>query len=193
LQCYDPTLFFLATAGLNLFSDIVILLLPIPMLLGLRVPRKQRIAVVGIFSIGLMAIVASAVRVHVMRLWAISPINSTRYGNSLLLWGQVEANSGIISASVPFLRLLFRRGDEGTNRGLRRVQEIKPPKLSKSDGSHELELDEITLVHGERDLEAGNGGKGHDEKASLQVTTGKKDKGGDDLGNMKPMSPRMLA
>jgi hypothetical protein len=193
VQCYDATLFFLATAGLNLFSDIVILLLPIPMLLGLRVPRKQRIAVVGIFSIGLMAIVASAVRVHVMRLWAISPTNSTKYGNSLLLWGQVEANSGIISASVPFLRLLFRRGDEGTNRGLRRVREIQPPKLSKSDASHELELDEITLVQGERDLEAGNGAKGHDEKASLQVTTGKKDMGGDDLGNMKPTSPRMLA
>jgi hypothetical protein len=192
VDCYDPTLFFLATAGLNLFSDIVILLLPIPMLLGLQVPRRQRIAVAGIFSIGLMAIVASAVRVHVMRMWAISPVNSTKYGNSLLLWGQVEANSGIISASVPFMRLLFRRGKEGTNRGLRRVQEIQPPKLSKSDNSHDMELDEMTLVHGEPDLEAGSGGKRLDEKSSLTVTTGKKNTEGDDLDNLKPTSPRML-
>ena len=192
VECYDPTLFFLATAGLNLFSDIVILLLPIPMLLGLQVPRRQRVAVIGIFSIGLMAIIASAVRVHVMRMWAISPVNSTIYGNSLLLWGQVEANSGIISASVPFMRLLFRRGNEGTNRGLRRVQEIQPPKPFKSDKSHDVELDEMTLVHGEQDLESGNGGKGHNEKSSLNVTTARKHTGGDDLDDLKPTSPRML-
>jgi hypothetical protein len=36
-----------------------------------------------------------------------SPSNSARYGTDMLLWGQVESNSGIISASVPFLRMLF--------------------------------------------------------------------------------------
>jgi hypothetical protein len=158
VKCYDPTYFFLISAGFNLFSDIIILLLPIPMLLGLRVPKRQRVAVVGIFSIGIMAIVASAVRLHVMRLWAVSPINSAIYGNNLLLWGQVETNSGIISASVPFLRLLFRSKERG-NHITRKVLEIEQPKPTKSnDKPRDMELDEITLVQGEEkdvDLEAG--------------------------------------
>jgi hypothetical protein len=68
----------------------------------------KRLALIGVFSVGIMAITASSVRMWVMMLWAESPYNSARFGNDLLVWGQVETNSGIISASIPFLRLLFR-------------------------------------------------------------------------------------
>jgi hypothetical protein len=47
----------------------------------------------------------------------------------MLLWGQVETNSGIISASVPFVRMLFcsRRKDE------RAVPERKVPASPPQD------------------------------------------------------------
>ncbi|KAF2275614.1 uncharacterized protein EI97DRAFT_360239, partial [Westerdykella ornata] len=107
-KCFEPTRLWAATAAVNLFSDVVILLLPIPTLLSLRVPMNKRLALIGIFSIGIMAVAASCVRLWVMALWAESPYNSARFGADLLLWGQVETNSGIVSASVPFLRLVFR-------------------------------------------------------------------------------------
>ncbi|CAA9961687.1 hypothetical protein PTMSG1_05064 [Pyrenophora teres f. maculata] len=107
-KCYDPVKLWAFSAAANLLSDVIILLLPLPALLSLRIPMSKRLALIGVFSVGLLAIVASSVRVWVMALWAESPWNSARYGNDLLLWGQVETNSGIISASVPFLRLLFR-------------------------------------------------------------------------------------
>lgn len=121
--CFDPTKLLIFCGAANLFTDIVILLLPIPIALGLRIPMSKRLALIGIFSVGLVAIIASSVRMYFMMLWAQSAYNSARYGDDLLLWGQVEINAGIISASVPFLRLLF------TERGEVQEQAVAPPRV----------------------------------------------------------------
>jgi hypothetical protein len=138
LKCFEPTKLWAATAAVNLFSDVVILLLPVPTLLGLRVPINKRLALIGIFSIGIMAIVASCVRMWVMALWAESPQNSAQFGADLLLWGQVETNSGIISASVPFLRLIFRGRRTNTREHSTERKIISPPKpLVPEDGGED--------------------------------------------------------
>ncbi|PVH91383.1 hypothetical protein DM02DRAFT_477740, partial [Periconia macrospinosa] len=107
VKCFNPTKLWLFTGAVNLFTDVLIMGMPIPTLLSLRVPMSKRLALIGIFSVGIMAIVASCVRMWVMALWAESPQNSARFGTDLLLWGQVETNAGIVSASVPFLRLAW--------------------------------------------------------------------------------------
>ncbi|KAF1960806.1 hypothetical protein CC80DRAFT_501063 [Byssothecium circinans] len=118
-QCFEPAKLWVFTAAINLFTDVVIMGLPIPTLLSLRVPMSKRLALVGIFSVGIMGVVASCVRMWVMALWAESPQNSAKFGPDLLLWGQVETNAGIISASVPFLRLFFRgREKEAEEKGV---------------------------------------------------------------------------
>ena len=129
-KCFDPTRLYLVTACVNLFTDVVILLLPIPTLLALRVPMSKRLALIGIFSVGLLAIVASCVRMWVMALWSQSPEKSAQFGADLLLWGQIETNSGIVSASVPFLRLLFGRREREPEEK-RRI--ISPPQPIPSD------------------------------------------------------------
>lgn len=75
-----------------------------------------------------MAIVASSVRMWVMMLWAESPVNSARFGSDLLLWGQVETNAGIISASVPFLRLLFTSREKEERGVAQRKIDVSPSK-----------------------------------------------------------------
>ncbi|KAF2113430.1 hypothetical protein BDV96DRAFT_613815 [Lophiotrema nucula] len=130
LKCYNPVTLWVFTSAFNLFSDVVILLLPIPTLLSLRVPMNKRLALIGIFSVGIMAIVASCVRMWVMALWSESPQNSAKFGADLLLWGQVETNSGIISASVPFLRLIFRGRETPSSREIEeRKRGISPPRI----------------------------------------------------------------
>ncbi len=154
VHCYDPTILFMFTAALNLFSDVVILLIPIPILLSLSVPMRQRLALVGIFSVGLLAIIASSIRMRVMVLWAASPWNSAIYGANLLLWGQVEINSGIISASVPFLRLLFKRKEHAERVASgRKIVEIQnpSPRLKRKPQIEHLEMDTIALVPNNRD------------------------------------------
>lgn len=146
VKCYDPVILFTVTAALNLFTDVVILLIPIPTLLSLSVPLRQRLALIGIFSIGLLAIIASSIRMHVMVMWAASPYNSAIYGNDLLMWGQVEINSGIISASVPFLRLLFRRKERHERKGSgRKVAEIARSRVGRKPQIEPLEMDTIVL------------------------------------------------
>lgn len=145
-QCYDPTTLFTFTAALNLFSDVIILLIPIPTLASLSIPLRQRLALIGIFSVGVLAIVASSIRMRVMVLWASSPWNSAIYGADLLLWGQVEVNSGIISASVPFLRLLFKRKERAERLASgRKVVEIVSPRAGRKPQLEPLEMDTIAL------------------------------------------------
>lgn len=139
VKCYDPVRLWIFSATVNLLSDVVILLLPIPALLSLRVPMSRRLALIGIFSVGIMAIVASSVRMWVMMLWAESPVNSARFGSDLLLWGQVETNSGIISASVPFLRPLFHSRQKEERIVAPRKLEISPPKPVDVEKAPEVE------------------------------------------------------
>ncbi|KAF2636911.1 hypothetical protein P280DRAFT_408307 [Massarina eburnea CBS 473.64] len=169
-KCYDPVKLWVFTAAINMFTDVLIMGLPIPTLLGLRVPINKRLALVGIFSVGVMAIVASCVRMWVMALWAESPQNSAQFGADLLLWGQVETNAGIISASVPFLRLFFRgREKEAEEKGVvarspagrRGVREmvISPPQqaqLKEEGGGRPLQIESMAFFEGE--------GEGEDER-----------------------------
>lgn len=166
VKCYDPTRLWVFTSAVNLFTDVLIMLLPIPTLLGLRVPMSKRLALVGIFSVGIMAIVASCVRMWVMALWSESPQNSAAFGSDLLLWGQVETNSGIVSASVPFLRLFFRgreREPDEKGRARRKIKEIEAPVPMpvESDGEP-LRKASMEMFDGSRrrDEEEGLGGGG---------------------------------
>ncbi|KAF2662658.1 hypothetical protein K491DRAFT_584939, partial [Lophiostoma macrostomum CBS 122681] len=146
-KCFEPSKLWIVTSALNLFSDVVILLLPIPTLLGLRVPMNKRLALIGIFSIGIMAIVASCVRMWVMALWSESPQNSAQFGADLLLWGQVETNSGIISASVPFLRLIFR-GRERKENSEEKPRVVAPPKQVPESNNKPLQIDSMAFFSG---------------------------------------------
>jgi hypothetical protein len=190
-QCYDPTIYFMFTAALNLFSDVVILLIPIPTLLSLSVPLKQRLALVGIFSVGMLAIVASSVRMRVMTLWAASPWNSAIYGADLLLWGQVETNSGIISASVPFLRLLFKRKERAERLASgRKVVEMVSPRVGKTPQLEPLEMDTIMLYPNnanEKDEEAQT-----EWKPFITVPASLGERSRESLGAV-PTSPKTMA
>jgi hypothetical protein len=148
VKCFDPVRLWCFSTAANLLTDVVILLLPLPALLSLRVPMSKRIALIGIFSVGMVAIVASSVRVWVLMLWSMSPAAAARYGTDLLLWGQVETNSGIVSASVPFLRLLFKSRKK-EERGVmeRRVVDMGPPKPMGRDDLAQTILPEIETYH----------------------------------------------
>ncbi|KAF2877490.1 hypothetical protein BDV95DRAFT_149651 [Massariosphaeria phaeospora] len=143
VKCYNPNMLWTFAAAANLFTDIVILLLPVPTLLALRVPMSKRLALIGIFSVGIMAIIASCVRMWVMALWSESPQNAARFGTDLLLWGQVETNSGIISASVPFLRLIFR----SRHKEAEEMRVVTPPKHTPTDNKP-LKVDTLANFSG---------------------------------------------
>lgn len=52
-RCIDRSADYLAQAGLNIFSDVFILILPVWTIWGLQLPTKQKITVSSIFAVGL--------------------------------------------------------------------------------------------------------------------------------------------
>ncbi|KAF7443802.1 hypothetical protein PtrSN002B_009450 [Pyrenophora tritici-repentis] len=109
-RCYNPGPFWLFNAVYNLVTDIIIWTLPILFFLNLQtIPLRRRIELIAIFSIGVVAITASALRLHTIILWLSSFQQQALHTADLLLWSQVEQHAGLIAASIPFLRPLFRK------------------------------------------------------------------------------------
>jgi hypothetical protein len=109
-QCYNPGPFWLFNAGYNLITDIIIWTLPILFFLNLQnLPMRRRVELIAIFSVGMLAIIASTIRLRTMVLWLSDYTNQGENTANVLLWSQVEQHTGMIAASIPFCRPLFRK------------------------------------------------------------------------------------
>ena len=53
-HCLDTRVLWLAHASLNIFTDIIIILLPLPVFFNLMVPKKQKYALIAVFAVGLV-------------------------------------------------------------------------------------------------------------------------------------------
>jgi hypothetical protein len=82
---------FTGYAVVTIVSDIVVAIIPIPLLLKLNVSTKKKVGLIGIFLLGLFTTVCS-----IMRYLQIDRIQNGD-GNStmLVLWGTIEFNVGV--------------------------------------------------------------------------------------------------
>ncbi|KAF1848944.1 uncharacterized protein K460DRAFT_415403 [Cucurbitaria berberidis CBS 394.84] len=108
-HCFDLRIVFYWQAGFSIGSDLVILVLPMPLLVSLRMNTMKRISLMAVFSIGLLVPIASGVRLWGLILWANSGKLARYYGGYLIFWSQVEINTAIICASAPSLQPLVTR------------------------------------------------------------------------------------
>ncbi|KAF3916979.1 hypothetical protein ABW20_dc0105543 [Dactylellina cionopaga] len=112
-SCKDLHPIYFAQASFNIFSDVWILLLPIPVLLKLQMRRNKRIALIGIFSVGSIAVIASCARIYALHVWSVS--KDVPYdGANILIWSQIEINAALISCSIPALKPLFKATFSGS-------------------------------------------------------------------------------
>lgn len=65
-RCIHRPAFFYASGGLNVLGDVVILAIPMPMLLKLQWPWRQKVVLIGTFSLGGMACLASFARIGLL-------------------------------------------------------------------------------------------------------------------------------
>ncbi|KAH6900564.1 ATP synthase F0 [Thelonectria olida] len=103
--CLAPGPSFTGYAIITIVSDIVVALLPVPVLLKLEIRLKKKIGLIGIFALGLFTTLCS-----ILRYLQIDRI-STGDGNStmLVLWGTIEFNVGNMVSSLPYLAPIFIR------------------------------------------------------------------------------------
>lgn len=51
-SCVDRPMVYVCTAGLGILSDLILLVMPLPMILRLQMPRRQKAGLVVLFVIG---------------------------------------------------------------------------------------------------------------------------------------------
>ncbi len=73
-SCIDVNALFFANAGLDIFQDAFIYVLPMRMLFQLQVPRRQKIALMLVFSVGEFVAVTGMVRLNSLKVAQNTPL-----------------------------------------------------------------------------------------------------------------------
>lgn len=92
--------------GLAIFTiicDVVIIVLPIPLLLSLNIKPAQKAGVVCLFLLGLFTTICSILRLTQIQRVAFGDGNSTM----LVLWGTIEFNVGVSERNIKCYAVWF--------------------------------------------------------------------------------------
>jgi hypothetical protein len=97
-----------ANASLNIITDVVICLMPVPVLNRLRLPRKQKYALIAVFCLGLFVCLTSILRLKA--LYEISVSTDVTWDNTpAAYWSSLECNCSVVAACLPTLRKTISR------------------------------------------------------------------------------------
>ncbi|KAI9844431.1 MAG: hypothetical protein M1838_002189 [Thelocarpon superellum] len=105
-HCTDRAKQSLASGSMNIITDVLLIILPLPVVWRLRLPLKQKLALVGVFMIGTFVFAVSVTRL-IETLPLVEPGDYTWDTVTTCIWCTLELYVGIICASVityrPFL------------------------------------------------------------------------------------------
>lgn len=65
-RCLNRAALYIVTAVANIASDIILFVLPMPMVISLQLPRRQKFGLMAIFGVGSVTIVTSIVRLSIL-------------------------------------------------------------------------------------------------------------------------------
>ncbi|KAH8909986.1 hypothetical protein BR93DRAFT_925001 [Coniochaeta sp. PMI_546] len=109
-KCINEEAHVLAAGIINTVTDFIIVLLPIKTVKNLNLPKKQRIAVYLLFTGGLLASIAGAVRTYFTWRLTSSPDHDITWNSYyVMLLSSIELFVGIICASIPATKPFFGR------------------------------------------------------------------------------------
>ncbi|KAF2008699.1 hypothetical protein BU24DRAFT_497874 [Aaosphaeria arxii CBS 175.79] len=109
-QCLSGTKIGYAIVIGGTVTDFLTVLIPLPMVFGLQLPLKQKLAVMGVFTIGLLSVGGSVAKAYIYISSALkkSSMDYATIITSISVWGLVESQFGIIAATLMTLGPLLR-------------------------------------------------------------------------------------
>ncbi|KAF9889994.1 hypothetical protein FE257_006674 [Aspergillus nanangensis] len=149
--CNNLPATYFSTAGINILTDLIILVMPLPLLMRLNLNPKRRWALVGIFLTGTFASAASIVRLNALYIYTVTK-DVSYDAIYILLWSQIEVNVAIISASAPSLRPLFSSVFRGSSHSRGRAVSSIPYGAYGTNGSNYRRTTIKTNAHGAIEL-----------------------------------------
>lgn len=99
--CLNDGAIVFSASTINIFTDVLTTILPMPLIWKLKLPARQRLAVMGIFGLGIIVDVAGAIRTYYVWKSMIASYDTTWKGWPVLLAATVEINLGLVFTKIP--------------------------------------------------------------------------------------------
>ncbi|KAF1355336.1 hypothetical protein BDV97DRAFT_289559 [Delphinella strobiligena] len=106
-RCFSSTTYTnlgIANSVFNILTDSILAMLPIPVVMGLQLNKRTKIALSAILSMGFIAVACGAVKVYYQ--WRVIANIESGFNDGFYLWAALELYLGIIACSLPSLRPL---------------------------------------------------------------------------------------
>ncbi|KAK0507563.1 hypothetical protein JMJ35_010086 [Cladonia borealis] len=104
--CIDVTKLWIGNSIPNIVTDIVIIVIPLPLIWKLQLPRSQRLPLCGVFLTGAFVCLASFMRL--VAIFRIQDGDITWNYFSVSIWSAVEPSIGLVCACLPSMGYLFK-------------------------------------------------------------------------------------
>ncbi|PSK59383.1 hypothetical protein B9Z65_3707 [Elsinoe australis] len=172
-QCLDAEDVFLGNSISNIFTDLIILISPLPVLAKMHLPIRQKISLFVLFSVGgLLVLIISIIRLIIFSSADLSDVFdiATKYV-PLGVWSSIEVSVGITCSSIPALKPLVVKvfpsfGSTNSRRTNDNVHGMTP-EMSGDPGMTERTATLGTIEMGMAETGKGRG-KGSEGGISLQ-------------------------
>ncbi|KAJ4388062.1 hypothetical protein N0V93_008667 [Gnomoniopsis smithogilvyi] len=104
-KCLDSLTIWYIAAGINIVTDFIVWLLPIPLIQSLQLPLRQKGLLLMVFGLGLFTCVISIVRATTLRV-VVETTDPSWYGSDGAIWSMSEVNLAILCSCLPTIRYL---------------------------------------------------------------------------------------
>ncbi|CAI7652756.1 unnamed protein product [Penicillium glandicola] len=138
-SCGDQVTSFTVTGVINLLTDIVVLVTPMPLLYKLQMARYKKVTFIAIFGLGGFTCIISILRISILSTMDFTDITySLPRAN---IFSGLEPCLAVILASVPMMRPLLGRAKYTPEVTARRPsnKSLPPSKRSRSTGDGEFQ------------------------------------------------------
>ncbi|KAK2737926.1 hypothetical protein FQN55_000830 [Onygenales sp. PD_40] len=102
-KCINLTVYWYANAVSTTGTDIIILLLPMPVIRSLRLPSRQKYGLMVIFALGALTCIASFMRLATLKRSSLA-FDQSRGTYVSCIWTVAEATLSVICPCLPMLR-----------------------------------------------------------------------------------------
>ncbi|KAJ5994993.1 hypothetical protein N7481_001970 [Penicillium waksmanii] len=106
-KCMNSGDILFAASVINIFTDFLVTALPMPLIWSLKLPARQRLAVISIFGVGIIVNIAGSFRTYFVWQAFVVGYDTTWMGWPVLISAAIEINLGLICSSAPALRPLI--------------------------------------------------------------------------------------
>ncbi|KAF7533940.1 hypothetical protein G7054_g6651 [Neopestalotiopsis clavispora] len=130
--CIDNGKFWYANGGFSIATDLLILLLPMPLVYALQIPRVQKAALILVFTLGIFVVITSCLRLTTLNLQAQTP--DPTFDIASTMWTVIEMNVGILLMAASYSN--GRSARAPCDNDLPKVAKGCPPGSEESRWAH---------------------------------------------------------